>query len=111
MPSVETVARAAGLLLALLAGGCSQYLDRTEGVTTSAGDSIYFNRTQQVIDPYPRGSVDTRIATSGTVVEGAYTRYKTGQVIPPVRNAPPAPGIVINAPINTAPPAGNSNPE
>ena len=48
MPSVDTAARAAGLVLVLAAGGCSQYLDRTEGVTTSAGDSIYFNRTQQV---------------------------------------------------------------
>jgi hypothetical protein len=73
-------------------------------VTTSAGDSVAHNLTQQTIDPWPKHSRSTHIQTDGKVAETAVVRYQTGRITLPVKNSqlanPPSP---IYTPVAAAP--------
>ena len=61
--------RAVALVVALVTlGGCSEYLDRRDTIALAGGDAVMTNRVTQMVDPWPL----------------AYTRYRTGKVIPPV---------------------------
>ena len=59
------IARASVVTAVCLAlGGCmSEDLLRYDGVTTSAGDAIAANSAMQMVDPWPRGVEDVRLAT------------------------------------------------
>lgn len=81
-------ARAAALSAMLAAlvtmlSGCSEYLDRRDSITLNAGDAVMTDRVTQMVDPWPRESADHNIAYNGEVMEAAFTRYRTGNVIPP----------------------------
>lgn len=73
---------ALGAGLALLAG-CSEYLDRRETISPSAGNAVAANQITQMVDPWPRDSADKNIAFNGDRMEAAFTRYRTGKVIQP----------------------------
>ena len=78
---VVVVAVAAGL------AGCSEYLDRRDGLSVQSGNAIESNKVSQMVDPWPRYSSDRNIAFNGPVMESAVERYRTGRVIPPVGNS------------------------
>jgi hypothetical protein len=66
----------------LLAGGCGasvagQYLDRTDTITTSAGDAQDVNTAIQTIDPWPRNVGNRRIPANGERMSGAIQRYRS----------------------------------
>jgi hypothetical protein len=68
--------------LATLAG-CSEYLDHRDLISIQGGNAVQTDKITQMVDPWPRASGDRNIAFSGTNVETAYARYRTGHVIPP----------------------------
>lgn len=73
---------ASAILMAAL-GGCSEYLDRRDTIAMSGGNSVAADKVTQMVDPWPRASADRNIASNGAVMQSAYQRYRTGQVIPP----------------------------
>jgi hypothetical protein len=78
---VAAAALAAGL------AGCSEYLDRRDGLSVQAGNAVESNKVSQMVDPWPRYSSDRNIAFNGPVMESAVERYRTGRVIPPNGNS------------------------
>jgi hypothetical protein len=71
----------AGVLAAL--GGCSEYLDRRDTISTRGGDAVSTNVVTQMVDPWPRDSADRNIAFNGDKMESAFERYRTNKVIQP----------------------------
>jgi hypothetical protein len=100
---------ALGLMAAALLGalaGCSEYLDRRDGITLNGGNAVMTNRVTQMVDPWPHASANRNIAFNGERMEAAFTRYRTGKVIQPAGigtgntyQAPPP----AAAPANTTP--------
>ncbi len=67
----------AGFGLAL--SGCSnQYLERKDTVTFNAGDAVAWNSAQQIPDPTPPRSNDTRIVSDGERAARAVRRNIDG---------------------------------
>jgi hypothetical protein len=73
------------LLTALAAGlaGCmhaedpwTQYTQRTEKITLSAGNAKDANAAIHTIDPWPRVSANRRIPANGQRMSEAYERYR-----------------------------------
>ena len=65
--------------------GCSDiYYDRRETISLGAGDAIATNKVTQTIDPWPRDSMNNRIAANGQLMQAAQDRYNRGKVITPV---------------------------
>lgn len=85
MPSFNKTLLLISLTLCGL-GGCSEYLDRRETISLQGGNAVFANKVVQTIDPWPRESADNNIAYSGTVVETAIERYRTGRVKAPGGN-------------------------
>ena len=108
MPIARTTLLLSFALLpaALLACGCCQasaqgYLNRTDTVTTSAGDAQDVNSALQIIDPWPRHAGNRRIPGNGQRLTGAVQRYRL----------PPAfAGAAGTAPPQGAPGAGSTPP-
>jgi PBP1b-binding outer membrane lipoprotein LpoB len=73
-----------GTLLAALLAGCSQYLDRREGVSRNAGNALAVNQVTQEVDPWPRDSANRNIGFNGQRMQSAVARYRAGKVIEPV---------------------------
>lgn len=83
-PFIKLGRLAAGVVLLAVLTGCSdQYLARRDGITQDAGDAVLTNRVTQMVDPWPPASANRNIAFNGDRMEAAYTRYRTGQTIPP----------------------------
>jgi hypothetical protein len=63
----------------------TQYTQRTDKVTLSAGNAKDANAAIHVIDPWPRASADRRIPANGERMAGAYERYRNVNttVLPP----------------------------
>jgi hypothetical protein len=75
---------ATAVLLGALLAGCSDiYYDRREGVTFAANDATATAQATQIINPWPTASADRSHTSSGSVVAGAITRYRTCQVVQP----------------------------
>jgi hypothetical protein len=64
-----------GHLIAL--GACTDYLDRRETVSYSAGNAVAYNQAVHMIDPWPAHAKNTRIDTSGERMARAVRRYET----------------------------------
>ena len=85
MISILRTALCLGSLLAL--NGCwwsgayetpaSQYIQRTQTITTSAGNDQSVNAATQVIDPWLPGAGDPRIPGNGDRSVSAMQRYRT----------------------------------
>lgn len=70
------------LSFALLACSCwpasaQGYLNRTDTITTSAGDAQDVNSALQIIDPWPRHVGNRRIPGNGERLSGAVQRYRS----------------------------------
>lgn len=85
MPRFNNVLRAAAFA-AVLAGvaGCSEYVDRRDMISIAGGDAVQSDKVTQMVDPWPRHAADRNIAYDGAVIEGAVSRYRSGNVIRPV---------------------------
>ena len=84
----------AGLAVGL--GGCmhaedpaTQYIQRSDKVTLSAGNAKDANAAIHVIDPWPRASASRRIPTDGERMAGAYERYRDNKNPPRPIISPP----------------------
>jgi hypothetical protein len=80
------------LLTALAAGlaGCmhaedpvTQYIQRSDKITLSAGNANDANLAIQTIDPWPRASANRRIPANGERMAGAHERYRDVSKQPP----------------------------
>ena len=60
--------------------GCQQYHNRSEGVTTFAGNSHAVNEAKMVVDPWPKYLDDTDFDTDGERLSAAVKRYKSGGI-------------------------------
>ena len=73
-------------ILAVLATGLSgclylednitQYAQRNDKITLSAGNTSAANEAIHTVDPWPRASADRRIPANGERMAGAYERYR-----------------------------------
>jgi len=68
---------------AFLAGCSDIYYDRRETVALGADDAVATNRVAQMVDPWPRYSVNRNYDVNGEKMQGAVERYRTGQIIQP----------------------------
>ncbi len=59
-----------------LTSACSQYLERNEGVTLSAGDAVAQNKAVQMIDPWPLYAGQTNIPGNGERLLVALKKYR-----------------------------------
>lgn len=90
------VAGVAAITLGTALCACSDiYFARRDSVSLSAGDAIAANAAQEVVDPWPPESGNTRLAANGQKMQGAVERYRTNKVTPPVD--PQAPQNANNA--------------
>ena len=69
----------------------TQYIQRSDKVTLSAGNAKDANAAIHVLDPWPRASANRRIPANGERMAGAHERYRD------VTKQPPRP--MINPPI------------
>ena len=83
-PCTDLMRPLAFAALALLLAGCSEYLDRREGVTLNAGDAVATDEVTQMVDPWPRDAGNRNISFNGERMQSAVARYRTGKVVPPV---------------------------
>ncbi len=72
------------MLVAASLTGCSEYLDRRDGISMQAGNALQTDKVTQMVDPWPAVSADRNIASNGVAMETAVARYRTGTVIQPV---------------------------
>lgn len=80
----SNVVRVIALAVTLVTlGGCSEYLERRDTLSTASGDAVFTNRVTHMVDPWPRESASRDIAFNGEVMQAAVQRYRTGKVIPP----------------------------
>ena len=45
-------------MLAIGLAGCSEYLDRRDGLSVQGGNAVQTNKVAQMVDPWPRDSGD-----------------------------------------------------
>jgi hypothetical protein len=64
-------------------GACTEYLDRKDTVSSSAGNAVQTNLVTHMIDPWPAHARETRIASDGQRVQAAVQRYREGEVKEP----------------------------
>lgn len=86
-PSSKLVRGIAVAVFAAGLAGCSEYLDRRDGLSVQGGNAVATNKVAQMVDPWPRYSGDRNIAFNGSVMGSAVERYRTGRVIPPNGNS------------------------
>jgi hypothetical protein len=80
--------RAAAIgILAVWLTGCSEYLERRDGLSVQSGNAVQTNKVAQMVDPWPPYSGNRNIAFNGSVMGGAVERYRTGRVIAPNGNS------------------------
>ena len=90
------------LLLAAL-GGCSEYLDRRDSISSSAGDAVATDEITQMVDPWPRVSAQRDIGFDGQRMESAMRRYQTNRTYPPSNSGTSTSYAAAPAPANPAP--------
>jgi hypothetical protein len=81
-----------GILIAAMSlSGCSDYLQRQDTVTFSAGEAQAWNRTVHVADPWPPHSGNTRIDGDGQRVSRVIEGYRKGDAgVLSIQAPPPA---------------------
>jgi hypothetical protein len=76
---------AVAVVIGTTLAGCSDiYYDRRETVALGAGDALAANKVTHTIDPWPRHSMNTRIAANGQLMQAAQDRYNRGKPFTPV---------------------------
>jgi hypothetical protein len=102
-PGIKGAGRAiaAAVAFGALLAGCSDpglYLDRRDTIALGGGDSVAANSVEQMVDPWPRNSGNTKLAFNGERMQRAVECYRKDKVTEPVdldpstdSNAPPPP--------------------
>ena len=72
----------------------TQYIQRSDTITLSAGNAKNANAAIHVIDPWPRASANRRIPANGERMAGAYERYRDVSKRPPIAIISP-PSLLI----------------
>ncbi len=60
----------------MMLGGCQNYLERNEGVTSHAGNHLAVNEALMVSDPWKRDAYDTDIRSNGKRSADIVDRYE-----------------------------------
>ena len=85
---IKIIRTSAFILSAAMLGGCwggvyehpaSQYIQRTDTITLSAGNAKDVNAATHVIDPWPRRVANPRIPANGERMAGRIERYRGRQ--------------------------------
>jgi hypothetical protein len=98
------ILRGIALALVLTAlGGCSEYFDRRDTISSSAGDAVATNEITQMVDPWPRVSAERDIAFNGQRMESAVQRYQTNRTYPPSNSGTSTSYAAAPPPANAAP--------
>ena len=80
-----TKAMVLAIIVASALAGCSDiYYDRRETISLGAGDAQATNQATHMVDPWPRHSMNTRIAGNGQLMQAAQDRYNRGKPYTPV---------------------------
>lgn len=66
-----------------LEDNATQYAQRSDKVTLSAGNAVAANEAIHTVDPWPRASADRRIPANGERMAGAHERYRNVDKPPP----------------------------
>lgn len=69
----------AAILIPLWLGGCSDSLRRSDFLTDHTGDAVAANKAIHIVDPWRRGSFDTRVASDSARPAAAVGRYRSGE--------------------------------
>lgn len=86
-------------------GGCSEYLHRTDTLSSQSGNALQGNKVTQMVDPWPAVAANRDITFDGAAMQTAVARYRGGRVIPPRGlssdpvAAPPPPNSPSAAPL------------
>ncbi|MCP8937856.1 hypothetical protein NK718_04960 [Alsobacter sp. SYSU M60028] len=68
-----------GLVAICLAlGGCNTYWERSDTISSTAGDAVAANMVMQMTDPWPPNSRNTNIPFDGERMQRAVERYRAG---------------------------------
>jgi len=71
-------------VFAALLGGCSSlYYDRSQSVSSAAGDAVATNKVSQTVDIWPEAAGYRNITSDGQKMQSAIERYRTNKVTPP----------------------------
>ena len=65
--------------LLLAAGGCSEYLDRRDGILLGVGEAVGTNVVTHTIDPWPAHARRVEPYTDGERAQRAVERYRSPQ--------------------------------
>lgn len=60
----------------LIAGGCQNYLERHDGVTTHAGNHLAVNEAKMASDPWKRNAYDTHLHGNGKRTADLIDKYE-----------------------------------
>lgn len=60
----------------MLLGGCQNYLERHEGVTSHAGNHLAVNEAKMVADPWKRKAYDTHLHANGKRTADLIDKYE-----------------------------------
>ncbi len=66
-------------VVTLCLAGCSEYVERKETVSSSAGNAVHTNMMAHIIDPWPAHAQRTRIEHDGERMQRAVERYRMSQ--------------------------------
>lgn len=105
MQPFNKLRRAAAIgLLGIALTGCSEYLERRDGLSVQTGNAVETNKVAQMVDPWPPYAGERNIAYNGSVMGSAVERYRTGRVFAPVGNSTSAAfvGTSQNGPAGSA---------
>lgn len=97
--------------LASAAGGCDDYLDRSDTITLGVGDATDGNKAIQTINRWPDASRQDRWRSDGERARSAIARYRLNKVTPPkaltnkVGETSSETAAVTDTPVTGGPPA------
>ena len=84
-PSCNTWRTITGLaIVAGLLAGCTEYLDRRDGITRASGDAPRLNARSHTIDPWPPAASNQYPPMSGERARKAIERYRTNKTYQPI---------------------------
>ncbi len=90
-----------GIILTACLGatGCQQYIERKEGVTSFAGNSLAANEANMVVDPWPPNVDNTDIPANGKRMTDVHGNYQDAKS-PVDETQPTTLGALLGTPVS-----------